>query len=231
MALIELRDITRQFKNGQVRIDVLHGINLIVEKGEFVSIMGPSGSGKSTLLNIIGCLDKPSTGSYSLSNKQIEKMNDSKLADIRNYFIGFVFQGFHLLDDLDAQANVELPLIYRGIGGKERHRMSIEALEAVSLSHRKNHRPSQLSGGEQQRVAIARALAGSPKVILADEPTGALDSNNGQKIMEIFKNLNEDRGITIVQVTHEERIAQHSSRVIHLLDGEVANEVKTGRDL
>lgn len=224
MGLIEIKDVTRHFKNGQVRTEVLKGINLSVERGDFLSIMGPSGSGKSTLLNIIGCLDRPSSGTYLLADKQVEKLQDGRLAEIRNQFIGFVFQGFHLLTDLDAQANVELPLIYRGLGKKERKKRAIEALEAVSLAHRKNHRPAQLSGGEQQRVAIARAIAGNPEVILADEPTGALDSKNGQNIMDIFRKLNEERGITIVQVTHEEKIARQSHRILHLLDGEVADE-------
>lgn len=226
MALLELKNITRHFKNGQVKTEVLKGINLTVEKGEFLSIMGPSGSGKSTLLNIIGCLDRPSSGSYRLADRQVEKLNDGRLAEIRNQFIGFVFQGFHLLHDLDAQSNVELPLIYRGIGGKERKRRALEALEAVGLSHRRKHRPTQLSGGEQQRVAIARAIAGNPELLLADEPTGALDSKNGQNIMDIFKKLNEERGITIVQVTHEENIAMQSHRILNLFDGEVANEEK-----
>ncbi len=224
MPLLELKNITRYFKSGQVRTEVLKGIDLTVEKGDFLSIMGPSGSGKSTLLNIIGCLDRPSSGSYYLVERQVEKLGDGKLAEIRNQFIGFVFQGFHLLDDLNAQENVELPLIYRGIGSKERRKSAMEALEAVGLSHRRKHRPFQLSGGEKQRVAIARALAGNPEMILADEPTGALDSKNGQNIMDIFTKLNEERGITIVQVTHEEHIAKQSHRILHLFDGEVANE-------
>ena len=176
LPLIKLQGITRQYRLGQVQVDALKNIDLLVEEGDFISIMGPSGSGKSTLLNIIGCLDRPTSGIYELAGERVEKLSDSKLADIRNRFIGFVFQSFHLLPDLDAQANVELPLIYRGMGGRERHRKSLAALEAVGLL-RRNHRPSQLSEGEQQRVAIARALAGEPAVILADEPTGALDSS------------------------------------------------------
>jgi len=224
MALIHLTGITRHFKNGEVRTEVLKGINLTVKKGEFVSIMGPSGSGKSTLLNLIGCLDRPSSGKYLLADTQVEKMGDSKLAEVRNKFIGFVFQGFHLLPNLDAQANVELPLIYRGMGSKKRHQLSLKALEAVGLLDRKHHKPSQLSGGEQQRVAIARAIAGEPEVILADEPTGALDSKNGHNIMEIFQRLNKERGLTIVQVTHQENIAKYSDRIINIFDGEVENE-------
>lgn len=224
MPLLELNEITRQFKNGNVVTEVLKGITVAVEEQEFVSIMGPSGSGKSTLLNIVGCLDRPSSGTYSLAGRQVEKLNDGKLADIRNNFIGFVFQSFHLLHDLDAQANVELPLIYRGMSSRERHKLAETALEAVGLAHRRHHRPTQLSGGEQQRVAIARAIVGQPKVILADEPTGALDSRTGENIMGIFQKLNEEQGMTIVQVTHDNVISCYGHRVIYLRDGEVARE-------
>ncbi|MBZ4687914.1 MAG: putative transport system ATP-binding protein [Clostridia bacterium] len=224
MPLLELKDVTRQYKTGQVKVDALKGVSLSVEEGDFVSIMGPSGSGKSTLLNIIGCLDRPSTGTYILAGQHVEKLSDSRLADIRNQFLGFVFQSFHLLPDLDAQANVELPLIYRGMGSKERRKRSAKALESVGLGERLRHKPSQLSGGEQQRVAIARALVGEPKIILADEPTGALDSRSGHTIMSIFQRLNREEGLTIVQVTHEENIARHGYRVIHLLDGELERE-------
>ncbi|MGI6685942.1 MAG: ABC transporter ATP-binding protein [Bacillota bacterium] len=224
LPLLELSGITRQFKNGNVVTEVLKGINLMVYEQEFVSIMGPSGSGKSTLLNIVGCLDRPSTGTYSLAGKQVEKLSDGKLADIRNSFIGFVFQSFHLLHDLDAQANVELPLIYRGMSARQRHKLAETALEAVGLAHRRHHRPTQLSGGEQQRVAIARAIVGEPKVILADEPTGALDSRTGETIMGIFQKLNQEQGMTIVQVTHDKTVSCYGHRVIHLKDGEVAKE-------
>lgn len=224
MSLIKLEGITRHFKNGEVKTEVLKGVDIKVEKGEFLSIMGPSGSGKSTLLNILGCLDRPSSGRYFLSGQAVEKLNDNKLSEIRNNFIGFVFQGFHLLPDLDAQGNVELPLIYRGMSAKKRRELSNDALEAVGLLERKKHKPSQLSGGEQQRVAIARAIVGKPDVIFADEPTGALDSKNGSNIMEIFRKLNDERGITIVQVTHQENIARFSDRVIYFLDGEVERE-------
>ncbi|MEW6622109.1 MAG: ABC transporter ATP-binding protein [Bacillota bacterium] len=226
MPLLELKDISRSYKTGQVRVDALSGIQLKVEKGEFISIMGPSGSGKSTLLNIIGCLDSPSSGTYVLAGQHVEKLSDNRLADIRNQFIGFVFQSFHLLTDLDAKANVELPLIYRGVSSKQRRQKAINALEAVGLGHRKNHLPAQLSGGEQQRVAIARALAGEPSIILADEPTGALDSRSGQTIMSIFQRLNREQGMTIVQVTHESNIAIHAHRVVYLLDGKVEREEK-----
>jgi len=224
LPLMELNDITRQFKNGNVVTKVLKGINVTVHEQEFVSIMGPSGSGKSTFLNIVGCLDRPSTGTYSLAGQQVEKLADGKLADIRNNFIGFVFQSFHLLHDLDAQANVELPLIYRGMSARERHKLAQTALEAVGLAHRRHHKPTQLSGGEQQRVAIARAIVGKPKVILADEPTGALDSRTGENIMEIFQKLNREQGMTIVQVTHDYLISCYGHRVIYLKDGEVAKE-------
>lgn len=221
LPVIVLTNISRSYKNGLVTIEALKGINLSIDEGDFVSIMGPSGSGKSTMLNIIGCLDKPTSGTYQIANKRVEKMGDSKLADIRNQLIGFVFQSFHLLPDLNALENVELPLIYRGLSGHERRKRSIEALKSVGLNNRIHHRPSELSGGEQQRVAIARAIVGNPKVLLADEPTGALDSKTSQSIMEIFQDLNKNRGITIVQVTHEKSIAQYGNRIFHLLDGEI----------
>jgi putative ABC transport system ATP-binding protein len=222
--LLQLAGIEKHYVNGNVHTEVLKGINLTVKDGEFVSIMGPSGSGKSTLLNIIGCLDKPSSGVYKFCGEQVEKMNDSQLADIRNHSIGFVFQSFHLLRDLNALQNVELPLIYRGVPQKERRKLALAALESVGLSHRGHHRPTQLSGGEQQRVAIARAIVGNPKVILADEPTGALDSHTGENIMAIFQRLNGEMGIAIVQVTHDESISGYGHRVIRLLDGTIARE-------
>lgn len=224
MPIIKLENIQRQYKNGQLKVTALDNINLSIEEKDFVSIMGPSGSGKSTLLNIIGCLDRPTSGSYELAGQQVEKLSDNRLAEIRNEFIGFVFQSFHLLTDLDAQANVELPLIYRGVGSKQRRQRAEKALEAVGLAERRKHMPSQLSGGEQQRVAIARALVGEPAVILADEPTGALDSKTSKTIMQIFQRLNREQGLTIVQVTHEYKIACHSNRVVHLLDGNIEKE-------
>lgn len=222
--LLELNHITKTYKNGQVKLDVLKDINIRVNDGEFLSIMGPSGSGKSTLLNIIGCLDLPTTGTYMLAGQQIEKLKDSRLADIRNEYLSFVFQSFHLLPELDAIANVELPLIYRGMGSKERKKKALTALASVGLSERIHHKPTQLSGGEQQRVAIARALAGEPKIILADEPTGALDSRSSNTIMAIFQRLNREQGLTIIQVTHDYKIACHSHRIIHLLDGMIERE-------
>ncbi|NJD03601.1 MAG: ABC transporter ATP-binding protein [Ruminiclostridium sp.] len=216
-----MKGITRQYKNGQIRVEVLKGIDLRIERSEFVSIMGPSGSGKSTLLNIIGCLDNPTSGIYELDGSSIAKLGDGTLCDIRNQYIGFVFQQFHLLPKLNALENVQLPLIYRGLFGRARRRAAMEALEVVGLSDRMNHLPSQLSGGEQQRVAIARAISMKPFVILADEPTGALDSNSGANIMSIFHELNEKHKMTIVQVTHDMNVANHGSKIFRILDGSI----------
>jgi len=221
LSLLELSDIKRSYRIGQFRIEALKGIDLKIEEGDFISIMGPSGSGKSTLLNIIGCLDRPTSGTYNIVENRVEKMGDGRLADIRNRLLGFVFQSFHLLPDLDAQANVELPLIYRGMGGRERGRRARQALESVGLGERIHNLPSQLSGGEQQRVAIARAIVGEPRVLLADEPTGALDSKTGDNIMAIFQKLNKELGITVVQVTHEENIARYGHRIFRLRDGQI----------
>ncbi|GAQ26023.1 MULTISPECIES: ABC transporter ATP-binding protein [Tepidanaerobacter] len=221
MPLIELKNICRRYKNGQVFINALEDINLSIEEGEFVSIMGPSGSGKSTLLNILGCLDRPTSGTYEIAGRHVEKMSDNMLADIRNQLLGFVFQSFHLLPDLNSIENVELPLIYRGLSGSARRKRATAALEAVGLKERIYHRPSQLSGGEQQRVAIARAIAGDPKLLLADEPTGALDSKNSESIMAIFQDLNTKRGITVIQVTHEKSVAEYGHTIFHLKDGKI----------
>lgn len=221
MSLLKLKDIHRSYKMGQLNVEVLKGIDLEIEDGEFVSIMGPSGSGKSTLLNIIGCLDAPTSGSYEIQGNRVERLRDSQLADIRNEFIGFVFQHFHLLSHLSALENVELPLIYRGIWGKTRRKKAVKALEMVGLSDRLHHLPSQLSGGEKQRVAIARAIIMEPSIILADEPTGALDSRSSENIMKIFKKLNRQMGMTIVQVTHDHDVALHGQKIFHILDGEI----------
>jgi putative ABC transport system ATP-binding protein len=191
LALLELNDIHKNYLNGNVKVNALKGVSLSIEDGSFVSIMGPSGSGKSTLLNILGCLDTPSRGSYRINDQNVEKLNDAALSDLRNKFIGFVFQQFHLISGLNALENVELPLIYQGVTGKARKEKAQAALEAVGLGDRLYHRQSQLSGGEQQRVAIARAFVKNPKLILADEPTGALDSKASENIMSIFKNLND----------------------------------------
>ena len=224
MPLLELREVGRQYRIGQIRIDALKDISLDVEQGEFVSIMGPSGCGKSTLLNVIGCLDLPTAGSYRLAGQDVSELTDNRLSELRNQFVGFIFQSFHLLSHLDALANVELPLVYRGLEGVERRRRATAALEAVRLSDRRHHYPAQLSGGEQQRVAIARALVGEPAVILADEPTGALDSRSGQAVLDIFQELNRERALTIVQVSHDENIARRAHRIIRLLDGEVERQ-------
>jgi putative ABC transport system ATP-binding protein len=224
VAILDLKGITRSFVNGAVRTDVLKGIDLAVNAGDFLSIMGPSGSGKSTLLNIVGCLDRPSTGTYHVAGRAVESLSDGALADLRNHVIGFVFQTFHLLKDLSARDNVELPLIYRGMAAGERHKLAEAALEQVGLAHRMKHFPRQMSGGEQQRVAIARAIVGDPQVILADEPTGALDSKTSLVIMDIFTRLNRERGLTIVQVTHAREVALYGSRIIHIADGMILNE-------
>ncbi len=226
MALLELKDIIRYFVNDQVRTDVLKGISLSVEEGEYVSIMGPSGSGKSTFLNIIGCLDKASSGTYKIGDTYVDALSENELADMRNHEIGFVFQSFHLLRNLSATANVELPLIYRGMPAAERKKKAHEALTTVGLSHRFDHFPKQLSGGEQQRVAIARAIVGNPKLILADEPTGALDSKTSRNVMEIFRSLNQDRGMTIIQVTHDAKVPYYGTRIVYLADGEIYREEK-----
>ncbi|ADL08878.1 ABC transporter ATP-binding protein [Thermosediminibacter oceani] len=228
MPLIELRGITRQYRNGKVLINALNDITLAVGEGEFLSVMGPSGSGKSTLLNIIGCLDRPTAGEYLLNGMRVERLSDDRLSEIRNRYIGFVFQSFHLLPGLDAMGNAELPLIYRGVGTAERRRRVREALEAVGLSDRIHHRPSELSGGEQQRVAIARALAQEPVLILADEPTGSLDSKTGRTIMELFQKLNSERGITIIMVTHDRDMARYGHRIVKLLDGRIKEEELVG---
>ncbi len=229
MLVVELAGISRQYRTGQVTVDALKGIDLVVEQGEFVSIMGPSGCGKSTLLNIIGCLDLPTRGTYRLAGQAVETMDDASLSDLRNRFIGFIFQSFHLLPHLTAQANVELPLVYRGLGGKERRRRALEALASVGLADRAEHYPLELSGGEQQRVAIARAVVGEPAVLLADEPTGALDSRSGQTVIRLFERLNQERGLTVIQVTHDENVARHGARIVRLLDGAIANEELVNR--
>ncbi len=221
MPLLELQDITKVYHLGDVEVNALVGVNLSIEEKEYVSIMGPSGSGKSTLLNIIGCLDLPSSGTYKLNDKHVESMNDMELSSSRNAMIGFVFQGFHLLSNLSALGNVELPLIYRGIPRNQRKELSEKALEKVGLKDRTKHLPTQLSGGQQQRVAIARALVTDPKLILADEPTGALDSHTGESIMHLFQELNNDLGVTIIQVTHDANVSEYGKKTFHMMDGKI----------
>jgi putative ABC transport system ATP-binding protein len=221
--MLELENITKVYKAGQTEVPALRGISCRIESGEMISIVGPSGSGKSTLMNIIGCLDKPTTGKYRLEGVEVDKLNDDQLAEIRNKKIGFVFQSFNLLSRTTALANVELPLIYGG--ASNRRQRALQVLESVGLAHRVNHRPSELAGGEQQRVAIARALVNNPSLILADEPTGNLDTRTSQEIMSIFKKLNE-QGMTIVLVTHEPDIAAYTQRTIKLRDGQIEESVR-----
>ncbi|WP_333653219.1 ABC transporter ATP-binding protein [Dissulfurispira sp.] len=216
--MVILDDIKKSYiLHGRV-VEVLKGITLEIKEGEFLSIMGPSGSGKSTLLNLIGCLDRPTSGKYLLDGIDINTLSDNELAEIRNRKIGFVFQAFNLIPRLSAIKNVVLPLLYSGMPSEERNRMSFDLLQKVGLSHRANHLPSELSGGEQQRVSIARALINNPSLILADEPTGNLDSKTGQEIMDIFKSIHKE-GATIIMVTHEKSISEHAERIITIKDG------------
>ena len=225
MALIETVDLWKSYVMGSEQIHALRGVSLAIERGEYVAIMGPSGSGKSTLMNLIGCLDTPSRGSYLLNGKQVSQMHDNELARIRNEEIGFVFQTFNLLPRATALKNVELPLVYAGVAAGDREERARRALEKVELAGRVNHRPNELSGGQRQRVAIARALVNNPSILLADEPTGNLDSKTGLEIMDVFKRLHQG-GNTIVLVTHEADVAAYALRTIFLRDGRVENDVK-----
>lgn len=226
--LIDIRDITKVYAMGEENVQALAGVTLGVERGEYLAIMGPSGSGKSTLMNLIGCLDTPSSGSYVLNGREVARMSDDELAAIRNQEIGFVFQTFNLLPRTSALQQVELPLVYGGLSRKDRRERAIAALTAVGLSDRMNHHPNELSGGQRQRVAIARALINDPSILLADEPTGNLDSQTGYEIMALFDELNS-RGNTIVVVTHEEDIAAHARRIVRLLDGKVRDDRRNER--
>ena len=221
--MIELENITKVYRMGKVEVPALRGITLNIEKGEMLAIIGASGSGKSTLMNIIGCLDKPTFGSYSLEGADVSRLNDNKLAEIRSKKLGFVFQEYNLLSRSSALANVELPLVYGD--GRNRRKRALDALERVGLAERANHKPTELSGGEQQRVAIARALVNKPDILLADEPTGNLDSVVTAEIVSIFRQLNQD-GITVILVTHEMDIAEQTRRIIRLYDGKVVSDEK-----
>ena len=221
--LIELRDLTKIYVTGDVELHALDGVSLKIDEGEFVAIMGSSGSGKSTMMNVIGCLDRPTSGTYLLNGDQVSGMSKSELAEVRNQLIGFVFQQFNLLARTSAAENVELPLVYAGVGSRERRARAVAALQRVGLGDRLDHHPNQLSGGQQQRVAIARALVNSPKVILADEPTGALDSKTSIEVMALFQEL-WHAGITVVIVTHEPDIAEFASRVVVMRDGKVLSD-------
>jgi len=222
--VIELNDICKVYQMGEIEVRALRGVDLTVETGEMMSIMGPSGSGKSTMMNILGCLDQPTTGTYLLDDKDVSSLDDDQLAEIRNRKIGFVFQTFNLLARTSAIENVMLPLIYAGVGRAERQKRAQEALGSVGLIDRMKHTPTELSGGQQQRVAIARALVNNPSIILADEPTGNLDSKSGAEVMAILQWLNKYRGITVALVTHDPRVSQHTNRVIHLYDGLITKE-------
>jgi putative ABC transport system ATP-binding protein len=222
--MIEIDNVTKVYQMGEIEVHALRGVSLKIENGECVTIMGPSGSGKSTLMNVLGCLDSPTEGTYHLHDKDVSTLSDTQLAHIRNKEIGFVFQTFNLLPRTTALRQVELPLIYAGVGLRERRRRAKEALEAVGLGDRTSHRPDELSGGQQQRVAIARALVTGPSIIMADEPTGNLDTKSGEEILQIFKRLNQE-GITIIFVTHDPEIAEYGSRTIHIRDGLIEQDV------
>ena len=222
--LIELHDVTKVYQMGDVEVRALNGVSLGIERGELTAIMGPSGSGKSTLMNILGCLDQVTSGEYLLEGTRIATLNDDQLAEIRNRRIGFVFQSYNLLSRTTALDNVEVPLIYAGAGGRARRQKAAEALEAVGLGDRLHHKPNELSGGQQQRVAVARALINEPSIILADEPTGNLDTKTGLEIIALFQRLNEERGITVLYVTHDAEIARFTRRIIRLRDGKVVED-------
>ncbi len=222
--MIEINELSRHYTMGPTTVKAIDNLSLDIQQGEFISIVGPSGSGKTTLMNIIGCLDSPTTGSYRLAGEGVASLSKNRLAEIRNKYIGFVFQAFNLLPRVTAQENVELPLIYAGIPPRERKERAKEILKRVHLDGREHHVPNELSGGQRQRVAIARALAANPKVILADEPTGALDSKTGIEIMKLFRELNEE-GVTLVMVTHDKDLAGQANRIVQIHDGQVLQDL------
>jgi putative ABC transport system ATP-binding protein len=226
--VIEIHDIVKNYQVGSVIVRALRSLSVTIKRNEYVAIMGPSGSGKSTLMNLIGCLDTPTSGSYMLNNTDVSKMEDNMLAEIRNKEIGFIFQTFNLLPRYTALENVTLPLIYAGVPKIEREKLSIETLEQVGLADRMHHKPNELSGGQRQRVAIARALVNKPSIILADEPTGNLDSKTSIDIMSLLDDIHK-KGNTVIVVTHEEDIAKHAARIIRLIDGEVASDIPNER--
>ncbi len=223
--LIEIKDVYKIYNPGENEVRALDGVNLTINTGEFVAIIGQSGSGKSTLMNMLGCLDVPSSGEYYLAGEDVSKMTDDELSDIRNEQIGFIFQGFNLIQSLDAMENVELPLIYRGLGREERHKISKESLGRVGLLNRTHHKPTQMSGGQQQRVAIARAIAARPPIILADEPTGNLDSKSGSDVIHILHELHAE-GRTIILITHDNLIAKTAERIVRIADGKISEDSK-----
>ena len=228
--LVEIRDICKIYNPGENEVKALDHVSLTIHENEFVAIIGQSGSGKSTLMNMLGCLDVPTSGNYFLHGQDVSHMSDNELSDVRNKEIGFIFQGFNLIAGLTALENVELPLIYRGVGKRERMRLADTALNKVGLEKRKSHKPSEMSGGQQQRVAIARAIAQAPPIILADEPTGNLDSNSSREIMDILKTLNEE-GRTVILITHDNDIAAKAKRIIKIMDGKIVqdsqNDIRT----
>ena len=229
--VIETKNLTKTYQMGEVQVHALCDVSLQVKQGEILAIMGPSGSGKSTLMNILGCLDQPTAGDYFLAGDAVARLDDNRLAKIRGEQIGFVFQNFNLLPRTNALHNVELPLIYSGIGRRERHRRSEAALSLVGLGDRVHHKPNELSGGQQQRVAIARALVSQPAIILADEPTGNLDTQSSREIISILQQLNQEQGITIIFVTHERDIAKRTRRVVRLVDGRIVSDTTNGSEV
>ena len=229
-SLIQIEQMTKVYQMGDIEVHALRGVSLEVQPGEYLAVMGASGSGKSTLMNMIGLLDRPTSGSYKIRGKEASQLSKGQLANLRNHEIGFVFQQFNLLARVSARRQVELPLFYGGVSGRKRREMAMEALERVSLVDRANHRPDELSGGQQQRVAIARALVNRPSLLLADEPTGALDSKTGAEVMALFDELH-DQGLTVIMVTHDPQVAQRAKRVVLLHDGKVASDKANGRKL